>query len=130
MIDPTGVCLWPFSSYRARWADLERIEYLPYPHNGKWRFRFRLSFTGGKRRQLSLERGNGPKSLRAVATMLRWIGDSGATVSGWKESGVEEILGAAKTLEEIGLVVPECIPCSAKSGDGRREILKLIEQDL
>lgn len=81
---------------------MERIEYLPYPHNGKWRFRFRLSFTGVKRRQLSLERENGPKGLRAVATMLRWIGDSCAKVSGWKESGVEEILGAAKTLEEIG----------------------------
>ncbi|HQF39796.1 MAG TPA: hypothetical protein PK322_11825 [Opitutaceae bacterium] len=61
-----------------------------------------MSFAGVKRRQLSLERGNGPKGLRAVATMLRWIGDSGAKVSGWKESGVAEILGAAKTLEEIG----------------------------
>ena len=110
-IDPTGVCLWPFSFYRARWADLERIEYLPYSHNGKWRFRFRLSFTGVKRRQLSLELGNGPKGLRTVAAMLRWIGDSGAKISGWKESGVEEILGAAKTLEEIG-------PSSADRSDG------------
>lgn len=101
-IGPTGVRIWPFSSYRACWTDLELIEYLPYSHNGKWRFRFRLSFAGVKRRQLSLERGNGPQGLRAVATMLRWIGDSGAKVSGWKESGAEEILGAAATLEEIG----------------------------
>lgn len=40
------------------------------------------------------------------------------------------IAAFTQTLEEIGLVVPECIACSAKSGDGRREILKLIEQDL
>jgi len=34
--------------------------------------------------------------------MLRWIGDSGAKVSGWDESGVEQILSAAARLEEIG----------------------------
>ncbi len=101
-LDPTGVCIWPFSSYRARWADLERIEYLPYPQNGKWQFRFRLSFAGAKRRQLSLTRGGGAQGLCAVATMLRWIGDSGAKVSGWDESGVEQILSAAARLEEIG----------------------------
>lgn len=101
-LDPTGVCIWPFSSYRARWADLERIEYLPYPQNGKWQFRFRLSFAGAKRRRLSLTRGGGSQGLCAVATMLRWIGDSGAKVSGWDESGVEQILSAAARLEEIG----------------------------
>ena len=101
-LDPTGVCIWPFSSYRARWADLERIEYLPYPQNGKWQFRFRLSFAGAKRRRLSLRRGGGSQGLCAVATMLRWIGDSGAKVSGWDESGVEQILSAAARLEEIG----------------------------
>ncbi|HOD47161.1 MAG TPA: hypothetical protein PKK58_07250, partial [Opitutaceae bacterium] len=34
--------------------------------------------------------------------MLRWIGDSGAKVSGWDESGVEQILSAAATLKELG----------------------------
>lgn len=94
-VDATGVRIWPLSSYRNQWADLEGFEYVPYKHGREDRFRLKLNFGGRSPRKLRLECGGGPKGFAKIACALQWMKLARPGLGGWKEPLVENALGAA-----------------------------------